>query len=465
MTDSMIWQWLIGHLEILVGFGIGVVLLAHVLTQRRSPTGTIAWLLAIVLIPYIGVPLYLMLGGRKLKRRAAMKAQTLLSTPLKRLNVPQTKVDELLESYNLPPACEGNRVELLTDGCRIYDRLAELIDNAKSSIYISTFIFRTDAVGKDILSRLTKKASEGLDVRVLLDGFGAIQTGKRFFMPLIRAGGKYSFFMHRMFRGRSNLRNHRKIMLFDNQIVLAGGTNIGSEYLGPTPDSKRWSDLSFVLEGPATAVYRDIFGSDWAFTTGQPLAPVSEIPAALPIADAESAIVQVVPSGPDIVGDPLYDAILTALFSAKHSVRIVTPYFVPDEPLLNALQLAVRRGVDVRVIVPARSNHPLTDIARASYLREICQVGAKVFYYMPGMIHAKAVLVDRLLAMIGSANMDSRSLFLNYEVMLIVYSSEPIKAVRDWMDQVERKGEQRCLDAGFTQNMFEHIVRLFAPLL
>ncbi len=465
MTDSIIWQWLIGHLEILIGFGIGVVLVAHVLTQHRSPTGTMAWLLAIILIPYVGVPLYLMLGGRKLKRRAALKAHTHLSIPLRRLNVPQTKVDELLESYNLPSASDGNRLELLTDGCQIYNRLVELIDNAKSSIYISTFIFRTDAVGKDILRRLTKKASEGLDVRVLLDGFGAVQTGGRFFKPLVGAGGKYAFFMHRMFRGRSNLRNHRKIALFDSRTVLAGGTNIGSEYIGPTPDSKRWSDLSFILQGPAVMSYREIFNSDWAFTTGQPLEIAAEIPDPSAHSESESAIVQVVPSGPDVEGDPLYDAIMTAIFTAQRSVRIVTPYFIPDEPLLNAIQLAVRRGVDVRVIVPAKSNHPMTDIARGVYLRDVSQSGAKVYYYTQGMIHAKAILIDRTLVMIGSANMDSRSLFLNYEAMLIVYSVKPITELRAWMDEIELKCQKQGFESGFARTLLEHVLQLFAPLL
>jgi cardiolipin synthase len=465
MAESFTWQWLIGHLEILIGFSIGVVLVTRVLRQRRSPTGTMAWLLAIVLIPYVGVPLYVMLGGRKMKRSAAGKLKTHFSRPSMRLNIPQTKVDELLESYNLPPACGGNHLELLTDGCRIYHRLAELIDKAKSSIYISTFIFRTDPVGKDILSRLTEKARQGLDVRVLLDGFGAVQTGGRFFKPLVAAGGKYDFFMHRMFRGRTNLRNHRKIALFDSRIVLAGGSNIGSEYIGPVPDSKRWSDLSFVLEGPAVMGYREIFNSDWAFTTGQRLEIAAENPNQLPFSDSESVTVQVVPSGPDVEGDPLYDAIMTAIFTAQHSIQIVTPYFIPDEPLLNAIQLAVRRGVDVRIIVPAKSNHPLTDLARGIYLRDVSQSGAKVYYYAHGMIHAKAILVDRTLVMIGSANMDSRSLFLNYEAMLIVYSPKPLLELREWMDAIEQKCQKQGLEAGFVRTMLEHVLQLFAPLL
>jgi len=464
MTGWIVLQWLIAHIELLIGFMVGIVLIAHVLTQKRSPSGTIAWLLAIILIPYVGVPLYLMLGGRKMKRTAAKKSATSLSWPSRRLDVPRTQVDELLESYGIPSATDGNRLEILTDGQQIYHHLISLIDSAQDSIYISTFIFRPDEVGREIRDRLVLKARQGLDVRVLLDGFGAVQTGRRFFVPLVKAGGKYAFFMHRLFRGRTNLRNHRKIVVIDNQTVLAGGTNIGKEYLGPEPDPKRWQDLSFILKGPAVRSYLEIFHSDWAFTIGVNDVPVQAEPAGY-YDSPNVTIVQVVPSGPDIPGDALYDAILTSLYSARRKIQIVTPYFIPDEPLLNALQLSVRRGVEVRILVPAKSNHPITDVVRRVYLREMQRVGAKIFYYTPGMIHAKTVLVDDTLAMIGSANMDSRSLFLNYEVMLIAYSRPQINQISGWITNIEKACIQCELKAGFIRNLFEHMIRLFAPLL
>lgn len=464
MTGWIILQWLIAHIELAIGFMVGVVLIAHVLTQKRTPSGTIAWLLAIILIPYVGVPLYIMLGGRKMKRRAAKKMTTSLTSASPRMNIPRTQVDELLESHGIPPATEGNLVDILTDGQDIYHRLLSMIDEAQQSIYISMYMFHTDQVGKEIRDRLVMKARQGLDVRVLVDGFGAIQTGGRFFVPLVRAGGKYAFFMHRLFRGRTNLRNHRKIVVIDNQTVMAGGTNIGNEYLGPQPDPKRWQDLSFILKGPAVRSYLEIFLSDWAFTIGAESR--SDTPESVGYySSPNAAVVQVVPSGPDVPGDALYDAILTSLYSARRKIQIVTPYFIPDEPLLNALQLAVRRGVAVKLIVPAKSNHPVTDIVRRVYLREMQRVGARILYYTPRMIHAKAVLVDETLVMIGSANMDSRSLFLNYEVMLIAYSKPQIEHVYAWIKHLETSCIQQELKAGFIRNLFEHIVRLFAPLL
>jgi len=467
MIHDLIWQWLLAHFEILAGFLIGVALIAHILTQRRSPAGTIAWLLVIVLMPYVGVPLYLMFGGRKMKRQARRKTDLDLSWDGKRFDVERTYLDELLESYGLPPACKENRLEFCFDGQDTWRRLVDMIENAQKSIYISTFIFRRDSVGKDILSRLIKKAEEGLDVRILLDGVGSVWTGRLFFKNLVKAGGRYAFFiplLHWPFRGRTNLRNHRKIVIADRQTVMAGGTNIGNEYIGPDSDPARWQDLSFVLEGPAVRFYLEIFRSDWSFAAGQ-----ENWPQATEIKPSDEmkgpAIVQVVPSGPDVPGDALYDTILTALFNAQRRIWIVTPYFVPDEPLANALCLAGRRGVDVRVIVPAKSNHPLTDVVRGVYLREIRQIGAKVMFYTPGMIHAKALLVDDNIAMIGSANMDFRSLFLNYEVMLMVYSGSHIEQVQNWMSRLEFQCGRPLLTAGWARNFWEHLVRLFAPLL
>lgn len=468
-TDMTVFlEWLFTHIGFIFGFLAALVLIAHVLTQRRAPSGTIAWLLAIVLVPYVGIPLYLMLGGRKMKRQAGRKTGPAFFPSSQRLNVPRTYLDELLESYGLPPASDGNQLELCTDGQATYRDLTDIIENARQSIYISTFIFRGDSVGRDILSRLTSKARQGLDVRILLDGVGSLWTSRFFFRRFVRAGGKYGVFLpllHWPFRGRTNLRNHRKIVIADNQVVLAGGTNIGLEYLGPKPSSKRWQDLSFVLRGPAVASYLEIFRSDWAFAIGQQDWPEGRDACSAAAAENADAVVQIIPSGPDVPGDALYDAILTSFFNAQKRIWIVTPYFVPDEPLLKAIQLAVRKGLDVRVVVPQKSNHPMTDVVRRVYLRDIQQVGAKVFFYQKGMIHAKTILIDDDIMMAGSANTDFRSLFLNYEVMLVAYRGQVIGKTQQWMTDIQSQCSQKTITVNPVQNIVDHIVNLFSPLL
>jgi cardiolipin synthase len=322
-------------------------------------------------------------------------------------------------------------------------------------------------VGRDIVRRLARKAAEGVEVRLLLDHVGSLRTTRRFLRPLLRAGGQVAFFMpvlHRPFRGRSNLRNHRKIVVADGRHVMAGGTNIAGEYIGPKPDPERWRDLSFILTGPAGRQYEEVFRSDWEFAAGQ--RPESEPRPPAPAADvADGAVVQVVPSGPDVPSDALYDAILSTAFAAKRRLWVVTPYFIPDEPLVQALALACHRGVDVRVVLPNRSDHWLVDLARGPYLREIQARGAAILLYTPGMLHAKAMLMDDELAMIGSANMDMRSLFLNYEVAMFVYSAAEIRAIGAWIEGIMAGSRSGLKDVGAVRDLCEGVARMMAPLL
>ena len=329
-------------------------------------------------------------------------------------------MQRILATYDLPSVTVGNRVDLCRNGEESYQALVTLIEEARESLYVTTFILSTDEVGQDIRDRMARRASDGVDVRLLLDDWGSLRTRWGFLRSFKKAGGQTAYFMplaHRPFAGRTNLRNHRKIVIADEELVLAGGVNIGGEYIGPTPRRDRWADLAFVLEGPATRFYRDVFLSDWAFAKGLSAPDVSrdtttrDRPA--------DAVVQIVPSGPDVDGDALYEIVLSAAFAAEDRLWIVTPYFVPDDALVQALSLAARRGVDVRIIMPQRSNHAITDWARGGYLRDIQQAGGKILLYTGGMLYAKALVMDEQLAMVGSANMDMRSLFLNYEVGML----------------------------------------------
>lgn len=459
--------WLLSEIAVVVGFILAAVAIAHMIRQRRSPQSALAWLLVMVLLPYVGVPLYIIFGGRKMRRIAISKGPL----HLHRDHVPTPReaagVQRILATYDLPSVTVGNRVDLCRTGEESYQALVTLIEEARESLYITMFILSTDEVGQDIRDRLARRAAEGVDVRLLLDDWGSLRTRWRFLQTFKDAGGQTAYFMplaHRPLAGRTNLRNHRKIVIADDHLVLAGGINIGQEYLGPEPRRGRWADLAFVLEGPATRFYRDVFLSDWAFAKGAEAPDISGDGGAVRSSPAE-AVVQVVPSGPDVEGDALYAVVLSAAFASENRLWIVTPYFVPDDALLQALTLAARRGVDVRIIMPEKSNHRITDWVRGGYLREIQQAGGNILLYTGGMLHAKILVMDDQLAMVGSANMDMRSLFLNYEVGMLMYSPAEIDATARWVEDVAATTRQGVPAVGVAREFGESVVRMVAPLL
>ncbi|HPS55020.1 MAG TPA: cardiolipin synthase [Sedimentisphaerales bacterium] len=459
--------WTETHIVMILGLILGLMLTSHIILQKRSSSGTMAWLLVIIFLPYIGVPLYFMLGGRKMRRRASQKNIIGLEQVVEPVEKSENPTDHLLQTYNIPAAAAGNDIKLCTTGEDIYKSFIELIESATKSIYISTYVYAKDDIGKDILPRLVSKASKGVEVKLLLDGVGSLHTHHRFFRSLIKAGGQISYFMpvlHRPFRGRANLRNHRKILLVDGQKVIAGGTNIATEYMGPTPSSKRWHDLSFVLEGPAVVYYAKIFAWDWEFASGKKLTDDSKVPSHNSNTK-ERSFIQVVPSGPDVPNDALYDSLLSGIYTSQERLWIVTPYFVPDEPLVQALILACRRGVDVRIIIPKKSNHLLADIVRGEYLREIQRAGGKIFFYTKGMMHAKVLLIDNQFALLGSVNIDIRSLFLNYEIAVFVYNQSTINQSEEWINKLLLSSQEGIAQASLVRRLFEGTVRILTPLL
>jgi cardiolipin synthase len=428
--------WVLDHFLMMAGFGLCVALVLHVLRSHRSPGATFAWLLAIALIPYVGVPLYILIGGRKFRRMAGRK-QALFDLPGPRRSHYggiRGTIERILSTAGMPPARHGNKVTFLPDGQAGYAALVSAIELARESIHLMTFILGDDAVGRDIVERLAEKSREGVKVRLLLDALGCLRTRGRFVDPIRESGGQVGIFMPvtpLRPKWSANLRNHRKICVVDGRTAIIGGMNLAHEYMGPEPDPDRWFDTAARVEGPAAADLGTIFASDWSFATDETLD--ASRPGGRP-AHAGTSRVQVAASGPDTPYDVMYEAMFTAVIEAKHRVWIVTPYFIPDDPLLKALELQTRMGVDVRILVPRHSNHRLADLARGRPLRELAAKGARVFL-CSRMIHAKLALVDSTLAAIGSANLDLRSFYLNYEVQLFMYAEGEIKAVAEWMEQ------------------------------
>ncbi len=474
VSDFLSRGWLPDLLTI-GGFLLALLLIARLMSEKKAPANTFAWLLIIILLPYVGVPLYLIFGGRKLRQLAARKAP--LAPRLAHAPATPPKFDHLPVAQTIMASgagapVGGNRLELLATGEEAYATLDRLIASARHTIHINTFILGRDETGRRLLRHLTARAREGVKVRLLLDAVGGMFVRRGFLAELRAAGGEAVKFMPVLpftSRGSANLRNHRKIAVFDHAAAVIGGHNLAHEYMGPSPHKKRWRDIGALIEGPAASLLDEVFIADWCFASRQ--APESIRPgmASPPAPDCGTAELQVVASGPDVPGDPLYEGIISMIQEANQSIWIITPYFIPDDVLLRSLIVKARAGREVTLLLPEHSNHPVTDFARRHYVRELCAAGARVLLFRPGMMHSKAVIVDDNIGLLGSANFDLRSLFVNFEIGVVVHSKSEVLAMKAWAraqtescrEFVNRAKRPHRLLVG----MLEDFSRLLAPLL
>jgi cardiolipin synthase len=442
--------WLVAHHVLSVTVAVITASLSAAVLGQRRPTGTaFAWLLVLLFVPYLGIPLYLVFGGRKLARRARSKSQ-----------LPREATGDAAN----PNLTSADEVVWLDDGQKAYEAFLREIRGAKRSIRIVTFVIGDDPTGRALLEAMTERAAAGVEVLLLIDDFLRYHAPASLLRGLEGAGGKVRRFMplvHVPFRGQGNLRNHRKIALFDGERAIVGGMNLATEYMGPTPEPSRWRDLSTMVSGDVVAPLDAIFRADWEFAAK---APIGSQRVSAERGAGRGAPVRVVPSGPDAPQDAIYDAWMTAIFRAETRFWVATPYFIPDEPLMRALTIAARRGIDVRVVVPFASNHTLADLVAGPSLRELAAEGVKVFRHR-GMVHAKTVLVDESLAVVGSANFDMRSLFLDYEVALFFSGAAEVSRLATWFSETLAKTDLGPPLAGWARTRVEYVVRLLAPLL
>lgn len=464
ITFSGIWTAVLTSILPTLGFLLALLLLSQIIRERKAPANAMAWLVGIIAMPYVAVPLYLLVGKRKIRRyeKAMVREHR---HPNRECDCPDRVLLDHKRRGIFAATC-GNQLDLIYDGKSAFEETVEAIRGATDSIFIATYIFDDDATGCAIRDELARSAAEGIEVRVLIDAYGAMWAKRSFFKPIEKAGGHVAFHgsMFRL-RGRSraNLRNHRKLMICDGTTAIFGGMNIAQQYMGTADYKGRWRDLAATLKGPAVADIHDVFLADWKFATDQELEPFTETS---PIADKECEVLaQVIASGPDVDGDPLHEALLVAFYEARERIWIVTPYFVPDTSLMHALSIAQNRGIDVRILTPRRSNHFAADLARAGYLRQLDEQGVSVLMFEKGMIHAKAIIVDSNLALLGSANIDMRSLFLNFELTVCTRSKEINAELEQWMSGMMASSSRGLPYRGGPLELLEGVGRLLAPLL
>jgi cardiolipin synthase len=451
--------WLAAHFTVVLGTFLATIAAVMVLQQRRTPQSSAAWLLAIVALPYLAIPLFLGLGFRKQGPR--FRPIRFGERPEKADMPPPHKLAGVLGKFGIPAATGGNRFCLLDTPQTAHDRLLAMILESRTSIDAMFYAVADDAVGVAFVHALASAARRGVRVRLLMDRLGALRRPRQALAELALAGGTVKYaspFLHALNRGHLNLRNHRKMLIADRAAVFSGGMNVGADYMGQ-PKAGAWVDIAYFLEGPEAARFCDVFDADF----GASGAPVSQ-PDAMPAQTKTNATVQLLPSGPDIPGDPLHDGLVYAIHTAETRIWLATPYFLPTEMLGSALAIAARRGVDVRIILPAHSNQRLADFARGAYVRELAQAGCRVLLFRPGMMHAKCGVIDGL-GYVGSANFDVRSMLLNFETTLVVFDTASVQLLVDWFARIAPDCGDWAAPGGLLRRVSEGVFRLGAPVL
>lgn len=426
-------------------FGLNIILaFAIIFMERRDPGATWAWLMVLFFLPLLGFILYLIFGQNLTRSRlfdwddkkkvgieeqiAHQKAaiQGGVFPFVNEHTAQNAKLVYMLLRHNGAVLSEDNHVYIYTDGEEKFNALLQDIAKATDHIHIQYYIFRNDTLGKKIIDLLTEKAKTGVEVCVLYDDMGSRTLHRKHFQTLLDAGGVVEvFFPSRipLINLRLNYRNHRKIVVIDGKVGYVGGFNVGDEYLGKDPSFGYWRDTHLRLTGSAVHALQNRFILDWNqaskrhdFFYEERLFPAPE--------ETGSVAMQIVTSGPDSEWEQIKSGYLKLIMSAKTSIYIQTPYFIPDASILDALRIAALSGVDVKVMIPNKPDHPFVYWATYSYAGELLKAGAKVYIYNDGFIHAKTIVVDERLSSVGTANIDVRSFRLNFEVNAFLYDYE-----------------------------------------
>jgi len=473
--------WLALSLSV-VGYLLTLVLLRWVLlTKKEQPSSTVAWVMAIVFVPYLGGLLFLIFGINRVDRRARLKIaadraierQLPSVTPYQVLSeeipdpLPQTLMRMAARAGRIP-ATGYNEVRLSCDTNEALGLIEQAIATAEKTVHLEYYIWQRDKTGTRIRDLVVSRAKQGVKVRFLFDGIGSLFLNERFLKPMRDAGCEVAAFLPGATvreRWSLNLRNHRKIAVVDGRIGFTGGMNIGDEYLGLNRNRGYWRDAHLRIEGPAVLQLQQVFAEDWFFATGEPLTDLALYPDP---GEVGSTIAQVVTGGPTGPSNVTRVVLFEAIAQARKSITLMTGYFVPPAELAVALEAAAMRGVRVRIMVPGRSSYLWTIYAGRSYYDSLLEAGVEIFEYQRGAMHAKTIAVDGEWSMVGSANLDSRSLALNFEAGLAVADARIASQLESQFDEdmkvclaIDRAGWN---ERPSWQVLAENSFRMFAPI-
>jgi len=447
--------------------------------ERKDPTSTWAWLLILTLIPLLGFILYLFIGltpnKRKLFRRkqysdelkniSAEKKQELLVDVEKNFGPLEKSIIRLGFASETTALVGYNELDIYTKGKDKITALFADMEAAEDFIHANYYIIQDDELGDKFMNLLSKKAAQGVEVRLLYDRIGCRKLSVHLINKLKDAGGEavpFSPFILDM-----NYRNHRKNVIIDGQIAYMGGVNIGEEYIGESKRFGDWRDTHLRVRGTNVDSLQHRFLLDWAFASGEELFtehkyfPDNQVKGSSPM--------QIVSSGPDSKEQEIKAMFLKMIYAAEESISIQTPYFIPDQTILEALKSAARAGVDVRVMIPDRSDHPFVYPANNSFVGHLLEAGAKCYRYTDGFLHSKTISIDSRILSIGTTNMDMRSFKLNFEINAFIYDRKTAEKydkifendIKNSIEITPELYERR----GWTMKLRESISRLLSPIL
>lgn len=450
------------------------------LLENRNPVKSLSWVLVLLFLPVLGLIIYLIFGQNLRKQKIISKKSIRLTSNRSQVSFDINKIDiNLIDNNQLnlirmlyhnsdAVVYANNKIDVLSDGKTTFDAMFEAIRNAKNHIHVEFFIFGNDKISNELRELLIEKAKEGVRVRMIYDYWGSILLSHMYLQSLRDAGVYIRPFLPlrlRFGRSKINYRNHRKLLIVDGEIGFTGGLNVADRYafgnfLG------HWRDTFVRFEGAAVHGLQQLFLIDWHFVEGKLINDPKYYPLPKKFRDN---IVQIVSSGPDTDWEAIMQGIASAIMSATKYVYIHTPYFIPNDVIDTCIQMSTLSGIDVRLMVPARSDSRLSDACTSSYLGKALEAGVKVYKYKKGFLHSKAIVIDDFISIVGSANLDERSFNQNFEANAFIYDDK----TADKLKKLFERDMKNCIEVTLEswnnrrrrQKLKESFARLFSPLM
>lgn len=463
-------------------WALSVLSAGHALLTKRDPRAALGWIVTCLAVPGLGALFYWLLGVNRIRTRARELQEQGEGMHWLHVNVPPTALDvacypnddtsrtliTLSDAVTRRPLVSGNQVDILHNGEQTYPAMLNAIRNARESVFLSSYIFTPDSLGMQFVRELTAAADRGVDVRILIDAFGELYSYDKVRRHFRGTKVKVITFLpprllHSFY---FNLRNHRKLLIVDSLIGFTGGINIRERHLAEAAqDSIRVIDIHFRLQGPICEQLRDAFMEDWHYATKEKRAPREWIRPPV----MGTACCRGISAGPNEPHEKLNWIIIGALSCAKSHIRIMTPYFIPSRAQLAAINVAALRGVRVDIILPAQNNLPFVGWAANAYLFEVLEHDARVYFHPPPFVHSKLLLIDDKYALIGSANIDPRSLRLNFEFNVEVFDQHTVAELCQHVDRARERSRQVTLQEvdsrPLAARLRDSFFKLFSPYL